>query len=123
MPGESFRFLPVNEDLQLSYQIHVCAERLRDGINDQLLILIPSGIQNEQLVVDSIAQTLGANVNLIRQLKVLIHGQEAETLAGHLDLSGLFTGSSASAAATPVAQPLDPGQINPTTSSPAQPAP
>jgi len=49
-----------------------------------------SGIQNEQLVVDSIAQTLGANVNLIRQLKVLIHGQEAETLAGHLDLSGVF---------------------------------
>ena len=39
MPGESFRFLPVNEDLQLSNQIHVCAERLRDGIHDQLLIL------------------------------------------------------------------------------------
>ena len=91
--------------------------------SDALSAEIPSGIQNEQLVVDSIAQTLGANVNLIRQLKVLIHGQEAETLAGHLDLSDVFPVSSASAAAAPAAQPLDPGQINPTTSSPAQPAP
>ena len=39
MPGESFRFLPVNEDLQLSNQIHVCTKRLPDGIHDQLLIL------------------------------------------------------------------------------------
>src|SRR6266566_907735 len=34
--------------------------------SDALSAEIPSGIQNEQLVVDSIAQTLGANVNLIR---------------------------------------------------------
>jgi Sporulation and spore germination len=91
--------------------------------SDALSAEIPSGIQNEQLVVDSIAQTLGANVNLIRQLKVLIHGQEAETLAGHLDLSGVFPVSSASAVAVPVAQPPGARQINPTTSSPPRPAP
>jgi hypothetical protein len=72
--------------------------------SDALSAEIPSGIQNEQLAVDSIAQTLGANVNMIRQLKILIHGQEAETLAGHLDLSGLFPVSSASAAAAPVSR-------------------
>jgi hypothetical protein len=26
----------------------------------------------------------------VRRLKILIHGQEVETLAGHLDLTGTF---------------------------------
>jgi hypothetical protein len=91
--------------------------------SDALSAETPSGIQSEQLTVDSIVQTLGANVNLIRQLKILIHGQEVETLAGHLDLSGLFTVPSAVAAALPV--PLAPslGQSDPATSSSAVPAP
>jgi hypothetical protein len=91
--------------------------------SDALSAETPSGIQSEQLTVDSIVQTLGANVNLIRQLKILIHGQEAETLAGHLDLSGLFPVPSTAAAALPV--PLAPGlgQSDPATSSPAVPAP
>jgi hypothetical protein len=76
--------------------------------SDALPAGTPSGILSEQLVVDSIAQTLAANVDTIRQLKILIHGQEAETLAGHLDLSGLFPVSSpapapASAASTTAA--------------------
>jgi len=51
----------------------------------------PSGIQSEQLAVDSIARTLEANVPEIKRLKILIHGQEVDTLAGHLDLTQLFT--------------------------------
>jgi spore germination protein GerM len=51
---------------------------------------IPSGVQSEQLAVDSIARTLEANVPQVRRLKILIHGQEVETLAGHLDLTGTF---------------------------------
>jgi Sporulation and spore germination len=51
---------------------------------------IPSGIESEQLAVDSITQTLAANVPQIMRLKILIHGQEVETLAGHLDLTGSF---------------------------------
>jgi len=51
---------------------------------------IPSGVQSEQLAVDSITKTLEANVPRVRRLKILIHGQEAETLAGHLDLTGTF---------------------------------
>ena len=51
---------------------------------------IPSGIQSEQLAVDSITRTLQANVPQVQQLKILIHGQEADTLAGHLDLTQTF---------------------------------
>ena len=50
----------------------------------------PSGIQSEQMAVDSIARTLEANVPKVRRLKILIHGQEVETLAGHLDLTQAF---------------------------------
>jgi hypothetical protein len=58
--------------------------------SDEISSAMPSGIMSEQLAVQSITQTLGANVTGIRQLKILIHGQDAETLAGHLDLYGLF---------------------------------
>jgi sporulation and spore germination protein len=51
----------------------------------------PSGILNEELAVDSIVRTLGANLSNVRRIKFLIRGQEAETLAGHLDLSDFFT--------------------------------
>ena len=50
----------------------------------------PSGILNEEMAVDSIVRTLGANLNNVYRLEILIRGQEAETLAGHLDLSGFF---------------------------------
>jgi hypothetical protein len=52
---------------------------------------MPSGILNEQMAIDSIVRTLGANVSNIRRIKFLIRGQEAETLAGHLDLGDFFT--------------------------------
>ncbi len=51
---------------------------------------IPSGIQSEQTAVDSITRTLEANVSQVRRLKILIHGQEMDSLAGHLDLTQTF---------------------------------
>jgi spore germination protein GerM len=51
---------------------------------------IPSGIESEQLAVDSITCTLEANVPQVQRLKILIHGQEVDTLAGHLDLTQTF---------------------------------
>lgn len=51
---------------------------------------IPSGIQSEQVAVDSIIRTLEANVPQVQRLKILIHGQEVDTLAGHLDLTQTF---------------------------------
>jgi hypothetical protein len=120
-PTPSQRMLPPDAIL-LAFYLQPDGTAVAD-FSDALSAETPSGIQNEQLVVDSIAQTLGANVNMIRQLKILIHGQEAETLAGHLDLSGSFPVSSASAAGVPVSQLPGPGQTNPARSSPALPAP
>jgi hypothetical protein len=51
---------------------------------------MPSGILSEQVAVDSIKSTLESNVPGLSRLKILIHGQEVETLAGHLDLTGFF---------------------------------
>jgi hypothetical protein len=73
--------------------------------SDELSSGTPSGILSEQLAVDSITQTLGANVAGIRQLKILIHGQEAEALAGHVDLTGLFAVSSSAPTNPPAAPP------------------
>jgi hypothetical protein len=42
------------------------------------------------MAVNSIARTLENNVPTLRRLKILIHGQEADTLAGHVDLTGFF---------------------------------
>ena len=58
--------------------------------SEALATATPSGIQSEQLAVDSITKTLEANVPRVQRLKILIHGQEVETLAGHLDLTGTF---------------------------------
>jgi len=71
--------------------------------SDELSSGTPSGILSEQLAVDSITQTLGANVDGIRQLKILIHGQEAETLAGHVDLTSLFPVTSPASSSPPAA--------------------
>jgi len=58
--------------------------------SEALATAIPSGIQSEQLAVDSIARTLEANVPQVQRLKILIHGQEVDTLAGHVDLTQTF---------------------------------
>lgn len=58
--------------------------------SEALATSIPSGIQSEQLAVDSITRTLEANVPQVQRLKILIHGQEVDTLAGHLDLTQRF---------------------------------
>jgi Sporulation and spore germination len=58
--------------------------------SDALASETPSGILSEAMVVNSIARTLESNVPTLRRLKILIHGQEADTLAGHVDLTGFF---------------------------------
>ena len=66
---------------------------------------IPSGIQSEQLAVDSITRTLEANVPQVQRLKILIHGQEVDTLAGHLDLTQTFEVKTAGTGAAQKASP------------------
>jgi hypothetical protein len=97
--------------------------------SEALATATPSGIQSEQLAVDSLTRTLEANVPRVQRLKILIHGQEVETLAGHLDLTGTFLVNSkgtlvAPSVAAPVAAPAaaPPGadkQVAPATDKPA----
>jgi Sporulation and spore germination len=68
---------------------------LQDGtaiadFSEALATATPSGIESEQMAVDSITKTLEGNVPQVRWLKILIHGQEVDTLAGHLDLTRTF---------------------------------
>jgi spore germination protein GerM len=58
--------------------------------SEALATSTPSGIQSEQMAVDSIARTLESNVPQVKRLKILIHGQELDTLAGHVDLTQIF---------------------------------
>jgi hypothetical protein len=74
----------------------------------------PSGIESEQMAVDSVTRTLEANVPQVHWLKILIHGQEVDTLAGHLDLTRTFL---VNARPTPV-----PGGATKTTSPTGSPA-
>jgi hypothetical protein len=56
--------------------------------SDALASEMPSGILSESMAVDSIAQTLASNVPKLYRLKILIHGQQVDTLAGNVDLTG-----------------------------------
>lgn len=58
--------------------------------SEALATSTPSGIESEEMAVESISRTLEANVPEVQRLKILIHGQEVDTLAGHLDLTGTF---------------------------------
>jgi hypothetical protein len=114
-PTPEKRTLPTEASL-LAFYIQPDGTAIAD-FSDEIASGMPSGILSEQLAVQSIAQTLGANVTGIKQLKILVHGQETETLAGHFDLYGLFPVLSATPAAAPgVAVPT------PSNSSPAAPA-
>jgi hypothetical protein len=87
-PTPQIRTLPAEASL-LAFYIQPDGTAVAD-FSDEISSAMPSGILSEQLAVQSVAQTLGANVAGIKQLKILVHGQDAETLGGHLDLYGLF---------------------------------
>jgi len=87
-PMATMRTLPTDTELLALYL-------LPDGtaiadFGDSISTGTPSGILSEQLVVDSMTQTLAASVPQVHRLKILLQGQEADTLAGHLDLTGFF---------------------------------
>jgi hypothetical protein len=65
-----------------------------------------SGILVEELTVDSIIQTLMANIPGITQTKILVEGKTRDTLAGHVSLSDFFD----SAAVATMTSSLQAGQ-------------
>jgi Sporulation and spore germination len=54
----------------------------------------PSGVLAEELTVVSMVLTLNANDNAIARVKILVNGQERETLAGHADLKRFYESAS-----------------------------
>jgi hypothetical protein len=90
--------------------------------SEALATATPSGIQSEQLAVDSITRTLEANVPRVQRLKILIHGQEVETLAGHLDLTGTFLVNTSGVQVAPAAAPVPAPATSPSGDKPAAPA-
>jgi hypothetical protein len=72
---------------------------------------------------------LEANVPKVQRLKILIHGQEVETLAGHLDLTGTFLVNTkgplmAPGVTAPVVAPVTPTNVDkPTAPAVDKPAP
>jgi len=98
-PSEDQRTLPADATL-LAFYILPDGTALAD-FSDTLSTGTPSGIMSEQLAVDSIARTLEKNISGLRRLKILIHGQEVDTLAGHVDLTGFFDLNSGAISTTP----------------------
>jgi spore germination protein GerM len=104
-PSPEQRTLPADTTL-LDFYLMPDGTAIAD-FADTLATGTPSGILSEQLAVDSITRTLAASVPQVRRLKILLHGQEADTLAGHLDLTGFFPVNTAAVpAAPPVANPV-----------------
>jgi hypothetical protein len=103
-PAAERRTLPADVTL-LDFYLLADGAAVAD-FSDTLATATPSGILNEQMVVDSITRTLAANVEPVRRLKILVHGQEAETLAGHLDLTGFFVVRAETPPAAPAGPPV-----------------
>ncbi|HEX4074071.1 MAG TPA: GerMN domain-containing protein [Candidatus Acidoferrales bacterium] len=87
-PTPDQRTLPADAEV-LGFYILPDGTAIAD-FSDALSTETPSGILSERMAVDSIVKTLANNVPGLHRLKILIHGQEVDTLAGHIDLTGFF---------------------------------
>lgn len=92
-PTPEQRTLPADATL-LGFYILPDGTAVAD-FSDTLSTGTPSGILSEMQAVNSIARTLESNLSNLRRLKILIHGQEVDTLAGHVDLTGFVDLNSA----------------------------
>jgi hypothetical protein len=63
-----------------------------------------SGILVEELSVASLVETLSQNISGIQRVKILVNGQERDTLAGHADLSIFYDASSVNQMMSQLAQ-------------------
>jgi spore germination protein GerM len=87
-PTADQRTIPANAAL-LGFYLLPDGTAIAD-FSDALATETPSGILSEEMAVDSIRLTLQNSVPTLTRLKILIHGQEVDTLAGHIDLTGFF---------------------------------
>ncbi len=109
-PEAAQRTLPADANL-LAFYVLPDGTAIAD-FSDALSSETPSGILSESLAVNSIARTLEANVASLRRLKILIHGQEVDTLAGHVDLTGYFDLHSVASSAPAAPATAPPAAVN-----------
>lgn len=119
-PSPAARVLPLDATLEAFYL-------LPDGtaiadFSEALANEVPSGISSEQLAVDAIVRTVHAAVPQIQRLKILIGGQEVETLAGHVDLGGTLNLAGMSPQPSPPVLPAPAGSPAPPGAGSAKPA-
>ena len=114
-PTPAQRTLPADTTL-LNFYVLPGGTGIAD-FSDSLSTEMPSGILSEAIAVNSITRTLEYNVPSLRHLKILVHGQEAETVAGHVDLTGLFD-LHPPAAPAPLAVTPEGGRAAPANASP-----
>jgi len=79
--------LPPGADIN---DVYLVTGRAIVDINDAFASGHRSGVLVEDLTVLSLVQTLAANVPGITQVKILVNGQERDTLAGHADLTDVY---------------------------------
>jgi Sporulation and spore germination len=121
-PSASQRTIPA-EAVLTDFYILADGTAVAD-FSDALSSDLPSGILSESMAVNSIVDTLASNVAGLRRLKILIHGQEVDTLAGHVDLTGFFdlTPPGAPPSVPGVNAPAQSGAAAPPATLPARPA-
>ena len=59
-------------------------------LSQEALADFTPGIESEDLAIYSIVDSLAANIPSVKRVKFLVQGQEAQTLDGHIDLTGYF---------------------------------
>ena len=79
--------LPAGADINDLYVVNGTAVV---DLNDAFAGGHRSGVLVEELTVLSLVETLAANLPGITQVKILVNGQERDTLAGHADLSDFY---------------------------------
>ena len=79
--------LPSGADVNDVYSVNGTAVV---DLNDAFASGHRSGVMVEELTVLSLVQTLAANLPGVAQVKILVNGQERDTLAGHADLADFY---------------------------------
>ena len=70
-------------------------------LSSEALTDFESGIESESLAIYSIVNSVAANVPTVKKVKILIQGQEVDTLDGHTDLTGFFVPDAARISGSP----------------------
>ena len=77
------RTIPATTELRA---IYIDDKTAYIDLTREVAVSHPGGIFSELMTIYSIVNTLVLNVNEVDQVKILIAGQDAETLSGHIDI-------------------------------------